>query len=94
MNSEFIIRTSAIFDRSVKKLFKKYPSLIKDLQLLKIELLRNPVAGIPLGKDCYKIRMTISSKNKGKSGGARVITYVKIQNKLIVLLDVFDKADH
>ena len=93
MNSEFIIRTSAIFDRSVKKLFKKYPSLIKDLQLLKIELLRNPVAGIPLGKDCYKIRMTISSKNKGKSGGARVITYVKIQNKLIVLLDVFDKAD-
>lgn len=93
MNSEFIIRTSAIFDKSVKKLFKKYPSLIKDLRLLKTELLKNPVAGIPLGKDCYKIRMTISSKNKGKSGGARVITYVKIQKNLIILLDVFDKAD-
>ncbi len=93
MNSEYIIRTSEIFDKSVKKLFKKYHSPIKDLQILKAELLKNPVAGIPLGKDCYKIRMTISSKNKGKSGGARVITYVKIQHKLIILLDVFDKAD-
>ena len=93
MNSDFIIRTTKNFDKSVKKLFKKYPSLINDLQLLKAELLNNPTAGFPLGKDCYKIRMSIASKNKGKSGGARVITYVKVENKLITLLDVYDKAD-
>ena len=93
MSSDFIIRTTVFFDKSVKKLFKKFPSLIKDLHLLKIQLLKDPTAGISLGKDCYKIRMAISSKNSGKSGGARVITYVKIENKLIILLDVFDKAD-
>ena len=93
MNSDFIIRTTKNFDKSVKKLFKKYPSLIKDLQLLKVELLNNPTAGISLGKNCYKIRMSIASKSKGKSGGARVITYVKIENKLITLLDVYDKGD-
>lgn len=93
MNSDFIIRTTEIFDKSVKKLFKKYPSLIKDLQLLKVQLLENPTNGIPLGKDCFKIRMSIASKNKGNSGGARIITYVKIEHKRITLLDMFDKAD-
>lgn len=93
MNSDFTIRTSTVFDKSVKTLFKKYPSLTKDLQLLKIDLLKNPTGGTPLGKDCYKVRMAISSKNKGKSGGARVITYVKVQHKFITLLDLFDKAE-
>jgi hypothetical protein len=30
--------------------------------------MENPTQGTPLGKDCYKIRMAISSKNKGKNG--------------------------
>jgi hypothetical protein len=49
--------------------------------------------GTPLGKNCYKIRMIIASKKKGKSGGARVITYVKIEKKTITLLDIYDKGD-
>ncbi len=93
MNSSFIIVTTSIFEKSVKKLFKKYPSLIKELQLLKVQLLENPTGGIPIGKDCYKIRMSIASKNKGKSDGARVITYVKIEKRRITLLDVYDKAE-
>jgi mRNA-degrading endonuclease RelE of RelBE toxin-antitoxin system len=93
MSADFIIRTTEIFDKSVKKKFKKYPTLIKDLQLLKVQLLNNSISGIPQGKDCYKIRMSIASKNKGKSSGARVITYVKIEKKLITMPDVFDKAD-
>ena len=49
--------------------------------------------GTPLGNDCYKIRLAISSKGKGKSGGARVITYVKIIETSIFLLSIYDKAD-
>jgi mRNA-degrading endonuclease RelE of RelBE toxin-antitoxin system len=93
MNSNYIILTTETFNKSAKKLFKKYPSFIKDLQVLKAQLINNPTDGIPLGKDCYKIRMAIASKNKGKSGGARVITYVKIDKSLITLLDIYDKAD-
>ena len=37
--------------------------------------------------------MKISSKNTGKSGGARVITLVKIEQTRITLLDIYDKSD-
>ncbi len=49
--------------------------------------------GEPLGKDCYKVRMAISSKNKGKSGGARLITCVKIVDDTIYLLSIYDKSE-
>ncbi len=49
--------------------------------------------GSPLGKDCYKIRLAISSKGKGKSGGARLITYVRIVKGAVFLIDIYDKSD-
>jgi len=49
--------------------------------------------GTPLGKDCFKIRLAIKSKNKGKSGGARVITHLHINAQNIYLLSIYDKAD-
>ena len=55
---------------------EKYKSLTNDLLKLEKELLVNPRLGTPLGKDAYKIRLKISSKNKGKSGGARVISLI------------------
>ena len=57
------------------------------------ELEENPKLGTPIGKDCYKIRIAVTSKGKGKSGGARIITYVRIQNNTIFLMDIYDKSD-
>lgn len=37
--------------------------------------------------------MKISSKGKGKSGGSRVITCVKIANEEITLLSICDKSE-
>ncbi|WP_310586776.1 type II toxin-antitoxin system RelE/ParE family toxin [Runella salmonicolor] len=37
--------------------------------------------------------MSIASKNQGKSGGARVITCVKIINDVVYLLSVYDKSE-
>ncbi len=93
MNSDFTIVTTESFNKAVHKLSKKYPSLTTDLLGLRSSLLANPKSGMPLGKDCYKIRMKISSKNTGKSGGVRVITLVKIEAKRITLLDIYDKSD-
>ncbi len=81
------------FERELKKLAKKYVSIKSDISALADELLINPRLGTPLGKDCYKIRMAISSKGKGKSGGARVITYVQIVQETIFLIAVYDKAE-
>lgn len=80
------------FERKLKKLSKKYKSLKTDLSLVIDELYDNPTLGTPLGKDCYKIRMVITSKGKGKSGGARLITYVRIVKNRVFLLDIYDKA--
>ncbi len=81
------------FTKHLKQLAKKYPSVKKDYELLLKSLLQNPLQGVSLGKNCYKVRWKITSKQTGKSGGARVITYVKIEKKHITLLDVYDKAD-
>ena len=52
-----------------------------------------PEQGVSLGNSCYKIRLSIASKGKGKSGGARVITYLQISETTVFLLTMFDKAD-
>ncbi|MBK8855390.1 MAG: hypothetical protein IPN10_15155 [Saprospiraceae bacterium] len=81
------------FERKYKQLAKKYPSLPGDLAVLVEELTKYPQTGIPLGKDCYKLRFAISSKGKGKSAGARLITYVLMVRKKVFLLDMYDKSD-
>jgi mRNA-degrading endonuclease RelE of RelBE toxin-antitoxin system len=81
------------FERDVKTLQKKYKSLKSDLTNLVVSLQTEPFQGKPLGKGCYKIRMAITSKGKGKSGGARVITCVKITSENIFLLSMYDKSE-
>jgi mRNA-degrading endonuclease RelE of RelBE toxin-antitoxin system len=81
------------FEKEIKRLIKKFPSLKKEYAALIVELKKNPAAGTPLGNDCYKIRIAISSKNKGKSGGARVITYVVVDDISVFLLTIFDKSE-
>ncbi|MBC7447699.1 MAG: hypothetical protein H7330_06525 [Hymenobacteraceae bacterium] len=49
--------------------------------------------GSTLGQSGYKSRLAIQRKGRGKSGGARVITYVISANQKVVLLPIYDKAD-
>lgn len=65
------VKTTGKFDRDIKKLSKKFPSLKVDMNSLIDELEINPTIGTSLGKNAYKIRLAITSKNKGKSSGAR-----------------------
>ena len=81
------------FRKEAKRLIKKYPSLKIELAELGEELSENPEIGTPLGNGVYKIRVAIKSKGKGKSGGARVITYVVTEDKEIYLLTIYDKAE-
>jgi mRNA-degrading endonuclease RelE of RelBE toxin-antitoxin system len=89
----FNIEATPEFLSEAKKLAKKYPSLKSDVADLAIELSKNPKQGTPLGKDAYKIRLAIASKGKGKSGGARVITCVKIVAETVYLVSIYDKSE-
>ena len=81
------------FDRQLKRLNKKYPSLKQEFLELIERLEENPEQGANLGNNCYKIRLAIQSKGKGKSGGARVITNFIIADATVYLLSIYDKSD-
>ncbi len=53
----------------------------------------NPTIGIPLGNDMYKIRLAIGSKNKGKSSGARVLSFVKVTQRMVLLFSIYSKGE-
>lgn len=81
------------FERELKQLAKKYSSIKKDIAGLARQLLENPQMGTALGHDCYKIRLSITSKGKGKSAGERIITHVQVIGENIFLLAIYDKSE-
>jgi mRNA-degrading endonuclease RelE of RelBE toxin-antitoxin system len=91
MSFNVIVTTS--FKKHAKSIAKKHRSLKSDIARLIDSLEENPVQGEPLGKDCFKVRMAITGKNKGKSGGSRVITCVKVVERDVYLLSIFDKSE-
>ncbi|MFN6944151.1 MAG: type II toxin-antitoxin system RelE/ParE family toxin [Cytophagaceae bacterium] len=89
----YSVKTIDVFERQAKKLAKKYISLKNELLTLVQELKENPELGTALGNNCYKMRLSIASKGKGKSGGARVITNLVISEKTVYLLSIYDKSE-
>ena len=87
------VRTIPAFERHAKPLLQKYPSLRGELRSLVEDLMEQPEQGIPLGRNCYKIRLAIASKGKGRSGGARVVTCVFVREDTVWLLTIFDKSE-
>lgn len=89
----YSVRTIAKFDKQLKRLVKKYPSLKAEFTVLIQQLSDNPVLGTSIGNDCYKIRVSIASKGKGKSGGARVISFIQFTQTQVTLLAIYDKSE-
>ena len=88
------VKTSSYFDVEAKRLTKHYPSFKNDYQEFVKSLKKNPFQGDDLGNGVRKIRMQITSKGKGKAGGARVITLnylINEENMDIYLLLIYDK---
>ena len=84
------------FSRNYKRLSGKYASLHDDLKSLQTKLLENPYLGVELSGGFRKIRLAIKSKGRGKSGGARIITFnyiVETECQRIVLVKMYDKSE-
>jgi len=86
------ISSIPLFDKQAKRLAKKYPSLKRDLAGLIEKLTDEPEQGTALGNSFYKIRLAVASKAKGKSGGARVVTFVKVARNTVYLTSIYDKS--
>ena len=90
------IDTTPDFALELKQLAKRYPSIRDDYETFLKELRENPLMGTKLGKKLRKVRFAIASKGKGKSGGARVITYNVQQTESdvnITLMSIYDKSE-
>jgi mRNA-degrading endonuclease RelE of RelBE toxin-antitoxin system len=81
------------FEKALKRLKKKYPSLKADYLEFLSELEKNPMMGSEIFPNCRKARIAIKSKGKGKSGGGRIIFYFEIQQDRITLLFIYDKSE-
>ena len=89
----YSVELSPNFKKEAKRLSKKYPSLKSELEQLFKELEENPTIGDPLGNNIYKIRLAIASKNKGKSGGARVLSFVKVLQTTVLIFSIYSKGE-
>lgn len=84
------------FEKSFKALAKRHRSLKSDILDFSRSLQENPFQGVELSPGIRKIRMAIASKGKGKSGGARIITYTVIAAEMegrVYLMNIYDKSD-
>ena len=90
---KYKVATTDNFKKESKKLIKKFPSLRNEIEELGAELETFPESGISLGGGFFKIRLAIQSKGKGKRGGARVITFVKIVAETVYLVSIYDKSE-
>jgi mRNA-degrading endonuclease RelE of RelBE toxin-antitoxin system len=89
----YSILITSRFEKDLKRLIRKFPSLKTEFKQLIEKITQNPDSGVLLGNNCYKIRIAIQSKSKGKSGGARAITYVYVKTETVYLLTIYDKSE-
>jgi len=87
------VGVSPTFKKKAKRLVKKYASLKEELSALVGLLEQEPEQGTPIGRHCFKVRLSIKSKGGGRSGGARVITCVIHVHKRVELLTIYDKSE-
>lgn len=88
----YAVKTVKSFDRQLARIARKYPKILDTFSSLIDELKKDPRLGDALGKHCYKIRLSIPGKPAGKSGGGRVITFVKFDQETVYLLAIYDKS--
>jgi mRNA-degrading endonuclease RelE of RelBE toxin-antitoxin system len=84
------------FEKQVKSLKKKYPNVNKDLEPLIDDLEGGGLPGDRLQRlvshEAYKVRLPNRDTQRGKSGGYRVIYYVRTADT-IYLLEIYAKSD-
>jgi mRNA-degrading endonuclease RelE of RelBE toxin-antitoxin system len=81
------------FEKELKRLIRKFPSLKNEYAQLIETLLKNPQTGTFMGNNCYKIRLSVAAKGKGKRGGARVVSHLHFNTDTIYLLTIYDKGE-
>ena len=90
------ITVTSTFEKSIKKLVKKFPSVKKVYQESLDELEKTQGIGDEISghQNYYKVRYPNVDAKKGKSGGFRLIYYWdKEKQESLVLVDIYSKTE-
>ena len=93
--SSFIqIQATGRFQRNLRKLSKKYSNIRQDIEPILEQIHQGKILGdrIPqIGYEVFKLRVRNSDIQKGKSGGYRLIYYLKTAQS-VILLTIYSKS--
>lgn len=82
-------------DRQISRLRRKYPAVTSEVRKLVVQLENDQRPGdkVPdVGRDVYKVRLPNPSAQRGKSGGFRVIYYVRLAES-VILVTIYSKTE-
>jgi len=80
-----------LYLKALKKLSKKYKNIETDIEDFLLNVISEKDLGIELKNKVYKVRIANTDKNKGKSAGYRLISYVKVIENELHLIYIYDK---
>ncbi len=89
------IRITPDFRKQLRKLEKRYRKIRSDLEPILTQIQMGESVGDRLqgiDAEVFKVRVRNSDTNRGKSGGYRVIYWLKLP-ECVVLLDIYSKSD-
>jgi len=87
------IQKTKLFEKLVDNLYKHFKHIESDIESFGDDLDDVSKLGVHLGKNVYKVRIANSDKNKGKSSGYRLISYLKLEEGTLTYLYIYDKSD-
>ena len=81
-----------LYRKAHKKLSKQYRHLQNDIDNFLDSIDSKEDLGIELKSNVFKVRIKNSDKNKGKSAGYRLISYLAIIDNELHFLYIYDKS--
>lgn len=90
--SVYLVIEQPLYQKAFKKLSKSYSNISKDVDNFLDSIEEKHSLGIPLKANVFKARIANSDKNRGKSAGYRLITYLALVENELHLLYIYDKS--
>ena len=89
----YVIQKTKLFEKLTKELQKRFRHILSDIDHFTDNLDDMSKLGVHLGNNIYKVRIANTDKNKGKSGGYRLISYLEVRDTTLTYIYIYDKSD-
>lgn len=89
---KYTVIEQELYKKALKKLAKRYRNIDLDIKDFLNSINTKEDLGIELKSNIFKVRVSNSNKNKGKSAGYRLISYLVVIENELHLLYIYDKS--